>query len=104
MARDPQFTGQATGHSSPALLRHCPLYPRACGSVLREELPDALDQLHGDGLGEREADRALVDLVRCKVVLERGDEAPARGRETGERLRTRAVAQVLPCTLHVRIC
>ena len=38
---------------------------------LRAKLRDAFDQLQWDGLGEREADRALLDLVRRKVVFER---------------------------------
>ena len=44
-------------------------------------LRDALDQLRGDGPREREADRALVDLVRCKVVLERRDDVIGGGVE-----------------------
>jgi hypothetical protein len=63
-------------------VRRAPLAPprrgrfrlRAIGDFLRAELRDASDQLHGDGLGEREPDRALADLVRCKVVLERFDD------------------------------
>jgi len=40
------------------------------------------DQLHGDGRGERKADRAfVVDLVRRQVALERRDEATGAGVE-----------------------
>jgi hypothetical protein len=38
---------------------------------LRAKLRDAFDQLQWDGLGEREPDRALLDLVRREVVFER---------------------------------
>src|ERR1700674_5621258 len=53
----------------------------ALGDFLRAELRDASDQLHGDGLGEGEPDRALANLVRCKVVLERFDDALGGGVE-----------------------
>jgi hypothetical protein len=46
----------------------------ALGDFLRAELRDATDQLHRHGLREREADRALFNLIWCKVVLERRDE------------------------------
>ena len=59
---------------SPPTLQPCRLRRRACGSFLRSELRDTLDQLDRDGLGEREADRAPVNLVRCKLVLERRDD------------------------------
>jgi hypothetical protein len=43
---------------------------RALGDFLRAELRDASDQLHGDGLGEWEPDRALADFIWCKVVFD----------------------------------
>jgi hypothetical protein len=50
-----------------ALLRHGRLL--VLGDFPRAELRDACNQLHGDGLGEREADRAFADLIRGKVVV-----------------------------------
>src|SRR5882672_9738546 len=41
------------------------------------ELRNPLDQLHWDRLREREADRALTELVRCKLLLESSDQALA---------------------------
>ena len=42
------------------------------GDLLRAELGYLCDQLHGNGLGEREAEcAAVVELVWCEVVLER---------------------------------
>ena len=82
------FSGRSkTGQVS--RVRRAPLAPprrgrfrlRAIGDFLRAELRDASDQLHGDGLGEREPDRALADLIRCKVVLERFDDARGGGVE-----------------------
>src|SRR6478736_768584 len=61
-------------HNSPPTLRPRQLRLRACRSFLRPELRDARDQLDRDGLGKREADRALVNLVRRKLVLERRDD------------------------------
>src|SRR5688572_29880847 len=64
-----------------ALLRRGRLRLLAHGDFLRAELRDAFDQLHGDGLGEREADRALVDLVRRELGLERCHEVIVGGIE-----------------------
>src|SRR5437762_8143766 len=52
----------------PALtfLRCGPLRLIAAGDFLRPKLCDAFDQLYGDWIGEREADRAFADLVRRK--------------------------------------
>ncbi len=47
----------------------------ARGHFLGPELRDAADQLHGDGLGEREADRALIDLVWGKIGFECFEDA-----------------------------
>jgi hypothetical protein len=52
-----------------AVLRRCPVRFAAFGSLLGAELRDALDQVHWHWLGERETDRALLDLVRRKAVL-----------------------------------
>src|SRR6185503_17066137 len=49
----------------------------ALGDFPPAEPRDGLDQLHGDRLGEREADCPLADLVPCKVLLEPHDEAIA---------------------------
>ena len=65
--------------ASLALFRRGRLRLLALGDFLRAELRDASDQLHGDGLREREADRALVNLVRRKVVLERRDDVSVAG-------------------------
>src|SRR2546422_11771879 len=64
-----------------ALLRRGRLRLLALSDFLRSELCDAFYQLHRNGLGEREADRGLVDLVRRKVVLEFRDNASSGGGE-----------------------
>src|SRR5206468_6407877 len=79
---------------SAALLRPRRLRPRALFRFLSEELRDALDQLHRDGLGEREADRALRDLVRCQVVLVRRDQTSGRGIEREVLLPAREIHHV----------
>jgi hypothetical protein len=56
-----------------------PVSPSSARRLPRAELRDASDQLHGDGLGEREPGRALADFIRCKVVLERFDDARGGG-------------------------
>src|ERR1700679_3081420 len=48
------------------------------GDFLRAELCDASDQLHGDGLGERETERALHHVGR-DVVLECRDHGGSCG-------------------------
>jgi hypothetical protein len=54
----------------------------ALDDFLRAELRDAFDQLHGDGLGQRKAERPfVVDFVRREFVLERCDKAIAGGVE-----------------------
>jgi hypothetical protein len=62
-----------------AFLRHGRLL--VLGDFPRAELRDACNQLHGDGLGEREADRAFADLIRGKVVSECLDDLIRRGVE-----------------------
>src|SRR5258708_17110763 len=44
---------------------------------LGAELRNALDQLHWNGLGERESDGTLRNFVGCKFVLERRHQAIA---------------------------
>jgi len=51
------------------------------GNFLRAKFREALDQFHGDGLGMRKADRALVDFVWCKVALKRLYQAIGGGIE-----------------------
>ena len=71
----------ATQNPSTSIGRRDRLRLLAPGDFLGAELRDAFDQLHGHGLGKREADGALVDLVRYKLVLERRDDAPGDGVE-----------------------
>jgi hypothetical protein len=68
------FARKARGHGlvperELALLGRAGLRFLAFGHFLGAEFRDAFDQLHGDGLGEWEADRAFLDFVWCKVVL-----------------------------------
>src|ERR1035438_10781715 len=55
--------------TSPATFRRGCLRLLALGDFFHPESRDLSNQLHGDGLGERKADCALVDLVRCKLRL-----------------------------------
>src|SRR6476646_9305160 len=48
-------------------------------AFLGAEFRDVRDQFHGDGLGEPEANRALADLVRCKLAFECPYQAIAGG-------------------------
>ncbi len=64
-----QDDGSILGELALALLRRDRLHLLDLSYFLRPEPREAFDQLRGDGLGERESDRALSDLIRYKIVL-----------------------------------
>ncbi len=78
--RERQFLVEPTSSvgAGLAILRRGRFRLLAAGDLFRAEFRDASNQLHGDGLGQREADCALVDRVTCKLFLE-GRDHPLSG-------------------------
>jgi len=61
----PEFPNAGT---NPSIIRRLHFLP--LGDFPGPHFRDPFDQLHGDRLGKREADRSLADLVRREFILE----------------------------------
>ena len=81
-----------------------PASPVRLGSLVRSELRDGSDQLSGDGLGEREADRALiVTLYGARSLFERLDEVFGGGIERVVLLPPSEIEHRAPASLYAGI-